>query len=262
MDQSIQFENAILQYHTSGKGPQPLLIFHGFGQGKGVFQKLSSNLSENYTLYIFDLFFHGNSEWNYGERPLEKSFWKNLVASFLNKHRIERFSMLGYSMGGKFALACLEAFPEKIEHIFLLAPDGIRISPWYKLATHPIVVRKLFKSLILNPNRFKIITSFASKLGLIDRGIVRFAESQMDTEEKRKQVYYSWVVFRHLTFDVANLASLINSNTIQLTLVVGKYDRIITAKNMEGFLKKVKKYNFEILETGHTGLLSKLESLG
>lgn len=261
MDQSIQYENAILHYHVSGKGLKPLLIFHGFGQDKEVFLNLLPALSENYTLYTFDLFFHGKSDWNKGENPLEKTFWKELLSTFMNKHKITRFSVLGFSMGGKFALASLELFPEKIENIFLLAPDGIKISGWYTLATFTSATRQLFKSMVLKPTRFQFISNLALKLGFIDKGILRFVESQMNTKEKREQVYYSWVVFRHLKFDLAQLASLINSNNIGLTIIVGKYDKIITAKSMERLLKRVTKHKFEILETGHNGLISKLDTL-
>jgi len=261
VDRSIQYEKAVLHYHVSGSGLKPLLVFHGFGQDKDVFLKLSSGLSEKYTLYIFDLFFHGKSEWNKGEEPLEKKFWKELLSAFLNQHKLDRFSVLGFSMGGKFALASLEAFPEKTENIFLLSPDGIKISPWYRLATFSGATRQLLKSMIVNPNRFQLIANLAFKLGFIDQGLMRFVESQMNAQDKREQVYYSWVVFRRLKFDMSLLASLINSNNINLTIMIGKYDKVIPANSMDRLLKRVKKHKFEILETGHNGLISKLDTL-
>lgn len=259
--ETTQYKDALLTFQRSGKGPKPLLVFHGFGQSSQVFRELSQTLNERYTLYIFDLFFHGSSEWNYGEQPLEKEFWNQLIHQFLTQQNIQSFSVLGYSMGGKFALAITEAFPERVKEIFLVAPDGIKTSMWYSLATYPLMLRSLFKSMILKPDRFQFITSLASKLRIIDKGLVRFAETQMNTEEKRKQVYYSWVVFRHLKFDVAKIATLINSNNIALTVVIGKHDKIITAENMNILLKRVKKYKLDILETGHTGLISKLSTL-
>jgi hypothetical protein len=102
----------------------------------------------------------------------------------------------------------------------------------------------------------------ANKLGeykLADRGLIRFADYQMNTETKRKRVYYSWVVFRHLTFDLKKIAKLINENNIQLTMIVGKYDKVIRPENMHRLLKHVRHYKLEVLESGHTGLI--LESL-
>ena len=261
MDQSIQYENTLLHYSVSGRGPKSLLVFHGFGQDRQAFSEFFKKISTEYTLYSFDLFFHGNSEWNQGEKPLEKSYWIKIFSVFLAHHKIDRFSVLGFSMGGKFALATLEAFPEKTENIFLLAPDGIRVSPWYTLATFNSATRQLFKSMILKPERFHWIANLAFRLGFINKGILRFVELQMNTEKKREQVYYSWVVFRNLKFDLGRLASLINSNNIGLTVYVGKYDQMITPQSMERLLRQVKRHKFEILETGHNGLISKLNSL-
>lgn len=261
MDQSIQYENAVLHYHVSGSGLKPLLVFHGFGQDHQTFTEFFKKISNQYTIYSFDIFFHGMSEWNNDDAPLEKTFWKELLSAFLNKHKIDRFSVLGFSMGGKFALASLEALPEKMENVFLLAPDGIRISPWYRLATFSRPTRNLLKSMILKPKRFHFIADLAFKLGFIGKGTLYFVESQMNKQKKREQVYHSWVVFRHLKFNMSALASLINSNNIGLTIVIGKYDKIITAKSMNRLLKRVKNHKFEILETGHNGLISKLDIL-
>ncbi len=256
-EQVFKYQKAAMHFLKVGNGPQALLAFHGFGQDHKAFSDLFKKLSNQYTVYAFDIYFHGKSEWNRGEEPLEKPFWKSLMLEFLSQNKIGRFSLLGFSMGGKFALASLEAFPENIDKVFLLAPDGIKTSMWYNLATYPIVLRKLFKSMITKPNRFYGIEHLSVKVGLIDKGILRFVESQMNTEEKRRQVYYSWVVFRHLKFDMGRIASIINSNNIDLTVVIGKYDKIITEKNMDSLLKRLKTYNIEILETGHNGLISK-----
>jgi pimeloyl-ACP methyl ester carboxylesterase len=257
---SFEFEGSKLYFTKSGNGGKILLAFHGFGQDHDVFSSLSTSFPEH-TIISFDIFFHGKSEWSHGEKPLEKEFWNRLIHQFLFQHNIHSFGVLGYSMGGKFALAITERFPEHVKEIFLLAPDGIKTSLWYSLATYPQLLRSLFKSMILKPERFQNIITLARTLHFIDKGILRFAETQMNTEEKRKQVYYAWVVFRHLKFDVRKIAALINSNNINLTMILGKHDKIITSKNMEKLLKGVKKYKLEILETGHTGLISKLSTL-
>jgi pimeloyl-ACP methyl ester carboxylesterase len=159
-------------------------------------------------------------------------------------------------MGGKFALATLELFPKQVEHIFLLAPDGIKTSFWYSLATYPLLLREFFKSMILKPGRLHVITSGLHRLRIVDNGLLRFAESQMDTQEKRERVYYSWVVFRHLNFDMKHIAGLIMSHAIKLTMVVGKHDKIITTQNMQQLLRHLHDYQLEILDTGHSGVIA------
>ena len=254
---SVQFQNAILHYDVIGRGEKSLLLFHGFGQSKEVFHELAGILSKEYTVYSFDLFLHGKSEWNNDEQTLEKEFWKEMMVVFFNQHKIKSFSILGYSLGGKFALATLEAYPSQTKEIFLLAGDGVTTNSWYTLATYPYAMRMLFRSMILKPQRFQAITSFCFKLGLIDKGIIRFAESQMDTEEKRKRVYYSWVVFRHLKFSMSKISTLINTHGISTNVVIGKFDKLVKAKHMKPLISRLDKCKFEVLESGHNGLITK-----
>jgi pimeloyl-ACP methyl ester carboxylesterase len=256
MQYTITYRNSTLSYQKSGHGSKVLLLFHGFGQHHRAFAALTETMSPHYTLYAFDLFFHGNSQWNEGEQPLEKEMWREIMVNFLKEHKTETFSVLGFSMGGKFALATLELFPAQVEHIFILAPDGIKTSLWYSLATYPLVLREFFKSMILKPGRLHAITSALHMLRLVDNGLLRFAESQMDTREKRERVYYSWVVFRHLHFDMKNIAGLIKRHSTKLTMVVGKHDKIITARNMQALLRHLTDYHLEILDTGHNGVIA------
>ncbi len=250
-----------LHYVNTGEGKLPLLLFHGFGQTHAAFQSLAEKLSDYYTLYSFDLFFHGQSEWSHDERPLEKDTWKNLLEEFFKKNSITTFSVLGFSMGGKFAMATLEQFPTQTKEIFLLAPDGIKTSFWYSLATYPLAFRKLFKSLIDHHGRFDALATWAHRLGMIDKGVLRFVEYQMNTPEKRARVYYSWVVFRHLNFDLKKIGTTINHEQIQLVLIVGKFDKIIRASNMKRLLQHVKRYHLEIPEAGHNDLIEKSRAI-
>ena len=252
----LRDEESSLHYVIKGTGSKTLLVFHGFGQTLKSFDKFSDSLSREYRLYIFDLYFHGQSQWGYGERPLEKSVWKKTMTQFFQLHPFAKFSLCGFSLGGKFALATLEAFPEKVHSLILIAPDGIKTSFWYSLATYPMIFRRLFKSMILHPNRFATLSRALKSVGAMDKGLIRFADQQMDTQDKRQRVYFSWVVFRHLTFDLHSIADLINKNSIRLILITGKFDKVIRSENMNRLLDHVKKHEHKILETGHNGLIN------
>ena len=257
----IEYKGSKLFYRKSGSGPKSLLLFHGFGQNHQIFDSWDASLSNVYTRYTFDIFFHGESEWTLHDYAIEKEDWKSIMDLFFKTNNMERISLCGFSMGGKFVLATLESFPEKVDDIFLLAPDGIKTSFWYSLATYPTAFRNLFKSMIDRPNRFHAIARFVSSIGLIDKGILRFVESQMDTKEKRQRVYSSWVIFRHFKFGMTGIAKIINENHIHVTMIVGKYDKIITAQNMNLLLSELKNFNLKILETGHNGIIAASTSL-
>lgn len=250
------YKNSTLKYTKCGKGSIYLLLFHGFGQDHKAFQSWLAALELDYTLYAFDLYFHGKSKWNSRE-TLEKADWKNVMELFIRQEKLTTFQVTGFSMGGKFALATLELFPERIEKIYLLAPDGIKTSFWYSLATYPIATRYFFKSMILHPSRLHSLAKLLRAFRLVDNGLLRFAEHQMNTEAKRRQVYYTWVYFRHLKFDLDKIASVLNQKEIPFTLIVGKFDKVIQPKNMEGFLSKIRIKKFKVLEAGHNDLIAK-----
>ncbi|HEY9045470.1 MAG TPA: alpha/beta fold hydrolase [Ohtaekwangia sp.] len=240
-----------LFYTKIGNGTKTLLLFHGFGQSHAVFSNLAQALGDQYTCYIFDLYFHGASHWPEDEHPITKEKWKNIVQQFLAEEQIHSFSLLGYSIGSKFVLAILEAFPSATKELFLLAPDGIKTNFWYTLATYPYIFRRFFKSMINHHNRFLAIGRSLQKLGLLNKGLLRFAEHQMDTEEKRKRVYYSWVVFRKLAFNVEEIARLINQYSITTTVIVGEHDNVIRPESMNRLLRHIPSHQLHVLATGH-----------
>ncbi len=255
-DKFVTYRGSRLHYSKTGTGTKHLLIFHGFGQDRSVFDYLTRSLARHYTFYLFDLYFHGRSVWAHDEQTLSKREWTSTLSNFLTENNINRFSIGGFSLGGKFALTAVENFSDRIDDVILIAPDGIKTNFWYSLATYPLLLRKFFKSMILHPERFMKIAESLNRSGLVDKGLIRFAEYQMNSEEKRNRVYYSWVVFRHLTPDLQKVADAINTHSIRFTLIAGRYDKVIEPKNMDRFLRRLKKFRFEIVESGHTGLIN------
>jgi pimeloyl-ACP methyl ester carboxylesterase len=252
------FKGAKLHYSRTGTGSNILLAFHGYGQTNIHYRHIALQLSAHYTLYAFDLFFHGKSLWHLKDTPLTKAFLAEMIAAFLAQERIERFSLMGFSMGGKLALSLLEQFPQRIDQLTLIAPDGVKTSFWYSLATYPGWTKQYFRKVVISPTYFQNLAYAFRSLRLVDKGIVRFARHQMNTRQKRLRVYYSWMVFRELTFDMTHIASLINGHQISIRMFLGSYDRIITRKNMQILLSKLHKHQLIVLETGHNQLLEEV----
>ncbi|MBL6445260.1 alpha/beta hydrolase [Fulvivirga sp. 29W222] len=252
------FQNHHIHYYKYGEGAKTLLAFHGFGQTGPDFEPLTEALTQEYTMYCFDLFYHGKSYWNDQDTPMTKEFWKEFIDKFTQTHHIDNFSLCGFSLGGKFALATLETHPERIDKVMLLAPDGIKTNTWYSLATYPVFLKNYFKSMIVKPHRFFNLINIAKKAGLVEKGILKFASSQMNTRKKRRRVYYAWVVFKELSFNMKKMGSLINHYNISLEMFLGTHDKIITKKGMYKLLKHVKVYELHVAESGHNKLIEKV----
>lgn len=256
MNDFIEYKNSKLFYRRQGAGPKTILIFHGFGQDHSVFDSWTDKLSDDYTMISFDLFFHGDSVWS-EPNPVAKEDWKKIIELLFQKEKINDIELAGFSMGGKFAFATLEMLAERVKRIILIAPDGIKVNFWYRLATYPVAMRMLFESLVSKPRLFFSLAKSLEAIGFINKYLFRFVTLQMNTQEKRQQVYSTWIQFRQLKFDMRSVASLINDRKIALQIIVGKYDKVIPAKDMNRLLKYVPKGKLEIIETGHNNLIDK-----
>lgn len=257
----INLDTSSLKYTIWQGGDKIMLCFHGFGQDHSVFKSVYEVVKGTHTLYSFDAFFHGASQWHRGEEPLKPEHWLSFMCAFFKQEQIDRFEVMGFSMGGKFALITAQLFPERTEHLHLLSPDGIKTHFSYRFSTWAIPFRRLIKTQITNPSVFKGIVLIARKFKLVSNYGLRFAETQMDTEFKRAQVYYAWVVFRHFMPDLQKVADLVNHSDTSLTFYLGKYDKVINKKEMQHLMDLLEDYELKELESGHSRLIERVSEV-
>ncbi|UYN88050.1 MAG: alpha/beta hydrolase [Cyclobacteriaceae bacterium] len=261
-DNFFSYKNIVLQYYKIGNGAKALICFHGFGQEGTAYLNLAEKNGDQYTFYSFDLPFHGRSSWTLGDKPIEKKQWLEFIGAFITEQGIKKFALAGFSLGARFVLVMTECFSNQIDRLYLIAPDGIKPSTWYTLATSTALGRSFFKSMIFNPHRFFNLARIVAKLNLVDKRLIRFAISQMDTVNKRTKVYHAWVVFRKLSISRANLIRNLNQHNLPVTLILGDGDRMITKKHVKQILKNVHTASLVILPSSHHALLSVMAKTG
>lgn len=238
-----------------------MLAFHGYGQSSAYYQVMERAIGNDYTIYAFDLFFHGKSHLHKRDMPLTKEFLEEFILHFLEKQNIKSFSLMGFSMGGKFALTLVEKMPERIREMFLIAPDGIKTSFWYNIATYPGWLQQLFKRTVLKPEPFFKLLQVLERYNMIHRSLVRFAHFQMDSTSKRLRVYRSWIGFRDLNFDIRRIVELLNKHKVPVTMFLGEYDQIISPKRVGVFVDALEQGELVVLKTGHSYLLQDVAEL-
>ncbi len=238
-----------------------MLAFHGYGQSSAYYLPMETAVGGDYTIYAFDLFFHGKSSLHKAVTPLTKPYLQRMISIFLQEQQIQRFSVVGFSMGGKFALTLVEGFAERINELFLIAPDGIKTSFWYNIATYPGWLQQLFKRTVVKPGAFFRLLNVLDRYDMVHKGLIRFAYYQMDSTEKRLRVYRSWIGLRDLNFDIRQIVKLLNQNQIAVTMFLGEYDEVISPKRVGVFVKALDKGKLVILKSGHSYLLQKVAEL-
>lgn len=257
----ILFDKTKLHYQVIGQGKQVLLAFHGYGQSSTHYLPMERALGKEYTIYTFDLFFHGKSQLHRKHTPLTKDILEAIMFQFFQKEGVGKFSLMGFSMGGKFALTLVERFPERIQELFLIAPDGIKTSFWYNIATYPGWLQQLFKRTVVKPGLFFKLLKVLRKYNVVQKGLVRFARNQMDSTPKRLRVYRSWVGLRELNFDIRHIVKVLNQHETPVTMFLGEFDQVITPKRVSVFVNSLQKGRLVILQTGHSHLINEVAEL-
>ena len=239
-------------YKKSGHGEKSIILFHGFGQDHRVFDKYIP-LSTGYTLYAIDLFYHGKSE--RGNENLTKKEWLHIFQTFLSKENIEQFSLLGFSLGGRFVLATAMAFPEKTERVILIAPDGIYRNFWYRVATSQLG-NILFKKLMLGGGLSEKWLRRIEWMKLTSPSQLKFARKELMDPDNRKKIYRSWTYFKPLFHRAKSVVTGFNNHHLPLYLILGEKDRIIPAEQVIPKVKQMQTLETHIIPYRHHHLIS------
>ncbi|UXP31181.1 alpha/beta hydrolase [Reichenbachiella agarivorans] len=244
-----------LEYSVFGRGKKTLVCYHGFGQKPDDFQFLEDHLID-YRIIVIRLFYHGRSKRRNNEiSHIRIPEWKIIFTDFLHSLQIERFSLLAYSMGGRFALASFLGSENKIDQVILVAPDGIIRRFWYQLATFPVVLRQVFYLLMIEPKPFFWLLDRLEKKGWMNQTMIKFARKELQSEDKRLLVYRTWVSFKHLRIPQKQLIQHVNQSASHFTFIFGEKDKMIDPVPHQHFLSQLKKSDIHITTYGHNKLV-------
>lgn len=243
-----------LAYRTIGRGPGPIIAFHGFGRTGEDFRVFEHAWGSHFTIHAFDLPFHGESP-SPSERaimPFEQEELRDYFTAFLDRIGAERITLIGYSLGGRIALSLLATMPERIMRAVLLAPDGLHTRPWYRVFARLHWGRKRYAHFIERPERMHGVADLLHRLHLINDRMHRFVIGQTDTRAKRQLLHDVWLSFRHIEPDLDQVAANLQRNGIMVTLVFGAKDSVIEPELARRFQPKApERITTRIVDAGH-----------
>lgn len=245
----IDYAGSRLHYHRFGHGNQWLFCFHGYGETGEKFLFLKKSLSATHTIIAIDLPFHGHSSWQ-GPFLLEPTAIMNIIEQLAPPNI--QIQLLGYSMGGRVCLRLLELYPQQIRSLVLLAPDGLHKNPWQKLATQTRWGNALFRFTMQYPGWMFVLMWMATKTGLFNKSINKFAHHYLDDAEERRLLYRRWTTMRKFRPVMHRLKKIVATYQVPVHLLFGKYDRVIVSKHGYRLQKGLEKYiTIQELEAGH-----------
>jgi pimeloyl-ACP methyl ester carboxylesterase len=245
---------------VSSDNKKPLLLcFQGYAEAAESFSFLEKYIADDFIIIAVDLPFHGQTEWNEKLNFTPQDF-TGVIQSILNKFSLvdNKIYLLGFSMGGRTALAVFPLLINQTKKIILLAPDGLSMTAAYWFATQTFAGNKIFSIAMNKPEYFSIIMNVAKKIKLMNQSVYKFIHHFINNKEVRIQLYKRWTVLRKFTPDLKKIKALIAANKIPVKLVYGEYDQIIFIDGGKKFVKGIEQYcSLQMLPTGHQILQEK-----
>jgi pimeloyl-ACP methyl ester carboxylesterase len=251
-------------YHEYGSGSKPLLAFHGYGMTGRQFHVLEKSILKEYHVYGFDHFFHGESKvegWSEAQivAGMPKTLVKVYVGEWFKQHGKQRFSVMGYSIGANIALILLEEYADLIDEVILMAPDGLSVYKGFDFLTNKPIGRLFFKTVTKSKWLAPGLIKSLKKVGFIDESLFNIAYNEIDTEQKRLDVYYTLNLIRLLKPDTAKIAQLINQHHIKCRLIFGKSDNLFPKSAAMPFVGTLDNPDVHEVDLGHWLVVKELD---
>ena len=117
---SLKTRKGKLYYQVGGTG-DALLMLHGNGESSDIFAKQFPFFKKHFTVYALDTRGHGRSDLGV-ERLTFKQIAEDILA-LLEKERIQRVHVLGFSDGGNLGLYLAAHYPERIASLIAMGAN-------------------------------------------------------------------------------------------------------------------------------------------
>lgn len=140
--QTINIDGLDVHYYTAGQG-EPVVVIHGGGGDARTWWDNIVELSKKYTVYAPDLPGYG------GSQPLGGTYFipelSEFVEKFAGKLGLEKFHLVGHSLGGGVALNYALRSPHRIKKLVLVSSLclGREIALWVRLLSIPALIRSI-----------------------------------------------------------------------------------------------------------------------
>ena len=116
-----------------------VILLHGLSGSAHSWDYLAFSLREQYHCLAIDQRGHGDSQW----ADIDPNFYESFIddlSSFVDYLNIDRFTLVGHSMGGRYSMIYAIDHPEKVDKLVI-----VDIGPEIEKSSLDLVVEKISK---------------------------------------------------------------------------------------------------------------------
>ncbi|MFM2286537.1 MAG: hypothetical protein RLZZ543_2034 [Bacteroidota bacterium] len=253
----MEFQVGSIQWKATrfGSGPQWLIALHGYGQEASVFRHFAELHHDIYSLLVIDLAYHGTQSSMQKGFIFDEAYASAWMQAMLDQLAISKIGLLGYSIGGRISMSIAAWFPEFIEELILIAPDGMPVSSTYRCLTGTRAGQMLFRKFISSPGIAFLLIRLGEKLKLLPLKVADYFRNEISTEEKRQQLFDTWMAYRKC---LPQARLLREQRALPVMCILGKSDKVIPFRKARRFaLKQFASVQLLELNMGHNLLSEK-----
>lgn len=205
-----------------GKKSQWLIAFYGYGQSASVYEALFKQIQSTYNLLVID-----NPMQDY-QQDIHPTDFRDALQQLLVQYDISTFNTISYSMGSRLNLYIPIFFPEKVNKMMLVAPDGIVTNFWNRAAVNTPWGQRLFYFFVQHGDAYVKTLTFFHRLGIVNKSLYAFSKWHMRDITRRRNVYNAWMNMRLLRPDLLRVQQVIDGHHITLITFFGRQDPVIS----------------------------------
>lgn len=183
----IEVDGMQVHYRDEGKG-FPIVLIHGTAASLHTWNDWTQELLKKNRVIRMDLPAFGLTGAN-ANGDYSIKMYTDFLHQFLDKIKVDKFYLVGNSLGGNIAWEFAAAYPTKIEKLILIDASGLptnKPQPWiFKMAKTPII-NSLF--LYLTPKmviKDNIKQVYADDSKITDKLITRYHEMALRTGNRQ-----------------------------------------------------------------------------
>lgn len=254
----FEFQGYNWQAPLLGSGKRFLLVFHGYGQDAHAFNHLNHLLNDSYTLVLLDLAYHGENISMPGGFFFRFDQADEFIAVVCKALNTDRICLVGYSIGARIAMCIAAVSIDRIQELWLIAPDGMPVSGFYKfLTTNPLGI-SLFRGFVKRPYPVFALIKAAYEMKLLNPKAAKFYIHETDEYGKRKQLFNTWMAYRAAIPNYKVLNKAAKETALSIVCVLGINDSVIPFSRTRQFIhKNLPAAQVYELEIGHNMLSDK-----
>jgi pimeloyl-[acyl-carrier protein] methyl ester esterase len=243
-----------LHYEMRGRG-KDLVLLHGWGLNLGVWDELARVLVRRFRVIAIDLPGHGRSDWDPRAVTPAAQVWRvhETLAPLT-----ERYSLLGWSLGGQFALDLAAAMPAGIERLVLVATTPkFLAAPGWRCGVAPALLTRLGDA--LRTGRDAAVDDF---LALCARGgaprTARKVEEQLHAALTQHGAAHPEALAKGLErLKECDLRAALPLLSVPALVIAGEHDRITRAAASRALAARLKGARYvEFARAAHAPFLS------